>query len=248
MTTSQSEEITKQMNALITKIYAAFSQYSIKEIHGVCSDCCMNKKSVQAIKKSPLKSLTNHTISDYLDAAEYDPDSIVSEIKYLLPRAFELFNNNQEIRFIEELTFGKFYLNLTNLWEPSEIALIRQFVELHFHKTVVEHDKKVCTPLDELALMWNNAGLEVDFLLKLWETQANHSKAIVDYVHLLYSFKNNQYQKAFASENLAKKIVLWATSAKVIKHFQDSIYANLDDLDTLSEAELFDYDYLLNYG
>lgn len=94
MTTSQSEEITEQMDTLIAGIYAAFSHYCIKEMNGICTDCCMNEQSVLAIKKSPLKSLTNHTINDYLDAAEYDPDSIVSEIKYLLPRVFELFNNN----------------------------------------------------------------------------------------------------------------------------------------------------------
>lgn len=102
--------------------------------------------------------------------------------------------------------------------------------------------------MDELALRWNNAGLEVGFLFEVWEAHASYSKAIVDYVHLLYSFKNNKYKNAFASENLAKAIVVWATSASVLKHFQDSIYANLDDLDNLSEEDLFDYDYLLNYA
>lgn len=251
MNTFESSNIAEQLDALIARIYAAFSQYSIKEIHGVCTYCCMNEDSVRAIKKSPLKSLTSSTIRDYLDAAQYDldNDTLVSEIKYLLPRVFDLFNDNQEIRLDDELNFDKFYFNLSTLWKPTEIALIKQFVELHFHKTVIKHDEKVCKPLDELIRMWLNSGLDIEFLLEPWETYASHSKAIIDYVSLLYSIGyKHHHQGVFISKNSAKAIVLWATSARVIKHFQDSIYANLDDLDTLSEAELFDYDYLLNYA
>lgn len=247
MTISQSEEITEQMNTLITEIYAAFSQYSIEEIQGVCSDCCMNEENVRAIKKLPLKSLTNNTINDYLDAAPNDPESLVLEIKYLLPRIFELFNAGEEITMCAENNFNKFYLGMTELWQPQEIELIERFVRLHFQKLTAEHNDEHMTVV-EVLIMWNLAGLKVDFLFEVWEAHANHSKAIVDYVHLLYSLKNNQYQKAFASKILAKAIVIWATSTRVIRHFQDSIYANLDDLNTLSEAELFDYDYLLNYA
>ena len=235
------------MNTLIAKIYECFSQYSIEEIHGVCTYCCINEDSVRAIEKSPLNSLANSTISDYLDAAENDPDTMVSEIKYLLPRIFELFNENQEIRLDDELNFDKFYLNHPTLWKPTEVALIKQFVKLHFYKTIIEDDEKVCTPLDKLIRMWLNSGLDIEFLLEQWETYTSHSKAIIDYVSLLYSIGYNHHHGVFTSKNSAEAIVLWATSARVIKHFQDSIYANLDNLNTLSEAELFDYDYLLNY-
>lgn len=249
MTTFKNQDINEQINALITEIYHAFSQYSIQEIHGVCTYCCMNKESANAIEKSSLKSLTSSTIREYLDAAQYDThnDTLVSEIKYLLPRAFELFNDNQEIRLENELNFDKFYFNLTTLWKPSEIELIEQFVKLHFHKTVIERDENICKPLDELILMWLNSGLDIEFLFEQWEIYASHSKAIVDYVSLLYSIGYNPCKETFSSKNSAKGLIDWATSARVIKHFQDSIYANLDNLDTLSEAELFDYDYLLNY-
>ncbi|SLJ84174.1 hypothetical protein [Psychrobacter sp. DAB_AL43B] len=115
MTTSQSKDINEQMDALIIKIYETFVQCSIEEVKGVCTGCCLSGDSLEEIKKNPVSSLSAQAIFDYLDAAANEPESLVVEIKYLLSRILELFNNGQEIRIdteICQITLSKAYYRM----------------------------------------------------------------------------------------------------------------------------------------
>ncbi|SLJ84173.1 hypothetical protein [Psychrobacter sp. DAB_AL43B] len=96
--------------------------------------------------------------------------------------------------------------------------------------------------------MWNLAGLSATFLFATWEAKVKCHKAIIGYIGCLYKADNFKFSQISICNDFDRNIINWATSSRVIKLFQDSVYANLDDLDTLSEAELFDYDYLLNYA
>ena len=251
MTKPSSHEISKAVDKVISELYAKFAKYSIRNVHGVCTECCLGEPHLTQIKKHALKSLSAVAIREYLDAAQSNIDVMVSEIKYLLPRILELFNQGAEIRLLAELNFDKLNLNRSDLWQADEIALIKSFAKLHFESLFVKDDSAEYFSLAEVVMMWDLAGLETLPLLDCWQQNAHHPKAIIEFVELLYGltgfYYNSHNINGSTDHTVAWDINTWATSSKVIGHFQEAIYANLDAIDDLSESALFGYEYLLNY-
>ena len=126
-----------------------------------------------------MQQLERSAVFDYLNAVEIidtgNPDSrqlLVNEIKPLLPRIFELFNNSELIRHSPEITFNKLHPD-SNAWTDNEHELVRQFAIAHFQRTAVEpvnttHDSEYFT-LTDLVLMGHLADLDSEPLLTLWE-------------------------------------------------------------------------------
>lgn len=235
------------INDLITEIYAEFAKYILDKINGVYLQCRLKEASLKEFQRRPVALISAETIYDYFYTTAGSKD-LNNDIRYLLPRMLELFNSGKNFKIDLERNFENFNLNLIELWQPQEIALIKKFAELHFKRIIFENNQLQYIPLDELVLMWHLAGLNVKFLLEIWERTTGQSKTIIDYTHLLYSFKNFKYDNFCAPNDFARDIVTWATSAKVIKAFQDNICTSIDDINNLSEEELFDYEFLLNYS
>ena len=248
MASLENEDIAEQMNALIAEIYSVFAKYKLaNDIQGVCTYCCLSGNSLEEIKKNPVSSLSAQAIFDYLDAAANEPESLVVEIKYLLPRILELFNNGQEIRIDTEISFDKFHLSIIELWQPQEIELIQRFARLHFQKLITGCND-VHKSVEAILSMWKSAGLSADFLFAVWEENISYHTAIIGYIECLYKADNFKFSQISICNDFDQNIMNWATSPRVIKLFQDSVYLNIDNLDNLSEEDLFDYDYLLNYA
>ncbi len=52
------QNIVLQMDKLIATIYDVFSSYSIDEVKGVCTGCCLSKESIEEILNVPLRELS----------------------------------------------------------------------------------------------------------------------------------------------------------------------------------------------
>ncbi|WP_227430038.1 hypothetical protein [Psychrobacter sp. I-STPA6b] len=256
------DNINYKIEQLIAELYTTFSQYKIQEVRGVCTSCCLTGDSPEQIKKAPVNQVSTQAIFDYLDSAENNPyhfleekgeipKTMVMEIKYLLPRMIELFNKDAYIRHSIELIFDKLYLDTPQLWQDKEIELIKCFAKLHLQKTAIENDLSKYFYLDEFILMWYLAGLrDIDFLFKTWEGITGHPKAIIDYVNLLlYKFHNRtgKYNNAFSPDDFSIKIEQWAKADNTIQLFKEKVYLSLDSIDNLTQAEIFYYEYLLDF-
>ena len=170
----------QKIQDIITACYAAFDGQRRQRITAVCSDgCCISANNLAALTSQPVQQLERSAIFDYLGAAEIidtgNPDSqhlLVNEVKPLLPRILELFNNGELIRHSPEITFNKLHLD-SNAWTDNERELVRQFAIAHFQRTTVEpvnttHDSEYFT-LTELVQMGHLADLDSEPLLTLWE-------------------------------------------------------------------------------
>lgn len=234
----------QETDILIAEIYNAFSTYSICDIQGVCTGCCMYPSSIQKIINEPLSTLEVSIIYEYLEAAKYEAEALIKEAKYLLPRMIELFNADEYIRCSFELTFETCYFNRSECWTEDERQLIRRFAELHFKKAIIEENKNY--PLDELIVMWDNAGLKTDFLFDIWQQAMNYPKAFDDYACMLgFNFSDLNYNQSFASEVLANKVTQWALSKELITNCLERVELALNDIDSLSDWQLQSYEYVL---
>ena len=105
MNTFESNTIAEQLDALIAEIYKTFDRYYIEDVKGVCTGCCLSRKSKEEILTVPLSELSWDAVYEYLDAAKYDAEHLIPEARYLLPRIIELFTSNEYVRQPPELTF-----------------------------------------------------------------------------------------------------------------------------------------------
>lgn len=243
MTTFKNQDINEQMDALIAKIYAAFSQYSIEEVHGVCTGCCLSQKSIEEILTVPLNELSWYAVYEYLDAAKYEAENLIVEAKYLLPRIIELFTR-EYVRQPSEYTFQTCYFDRAEYWSEQEIVIIREFAELHFKKVIIKKSKNFT--LDELIVMWQIAGLNIDFLFDIWAQAIECQKAIDDYANMLsLNFEELNYVSAWTSCTFAKQLTDWALSDEIFNTFSKKILIAVEDIDSLDEYQLDSYEYVL---
>lgn len=238
------KNINEQMDTLIARIYEMFAQYSIKEIKGVCTGCCVSQKSVEEIITVPLHQLSWYAVNDYLDAAKYDVEFLIPEAKYLLPRIIELYISSEYVRQPSEFTFQTCHFDKTAYWCKEEIDLIREFAELHFKKAIIERDKHF--QADELIFMWYEAGLNIDFLFDIWIQAIDYPKALYDYAGMLwFRFKDLNYESGWTSYALDKQFTDWALSDEVFNIFSNKILLAIEDIDSLDDDQLDTYEHVL---
>ncbi len=114
------QNIVLQMDKLIATIYDVFSKYSIDEVKGVCTGCCVLKNIIEEILTVPLRELSWHAVYEYLDAAKYDVEFLISEAKYLLPRIIELYISSEYVRQPSEFTFETCYFSKAKYWTDKK--------------------------------------------------------------------------------------------------------------------------------
>ncbi|WP_230659931.1 hypothetical protein [Psychrobacter sp. I-STPA10] len=252
MDTFDIDKLDNEIGQLIAQFYTTFANYKIYDITGVCINCCLSQKNIKLIKSEPLNSLDRSIIYDYLDAVVYDENAVINEIKYLIPRIVELFNEGENIRFSVELNFDKLHLNFSDKWQSHEIELIQKFAKLNLLKTILDNDKSKF--LDELLIMWHLAGLKIDCLLKIWQQAINYPKAVDDYATMLsywfdygeYKFlEYSDYTQPFVTEELANKMIDWAMSDEIIDIFFKQVSLAIENIDALNEWQLQTYDSVL---
>ena len=238
------KQTNSQMDKLIAEIYATFSIYTIDEVKGVCTECCLSQKSIDEILSVPLNELSWYAVYEYLDAAKYDVEILVAEAKYLLPRIIELFTLNEYVRQPSEQTFETCHFDRPELWNTAELQLIEQFATLHFKKVIIENDEDFT--LDELIIMWQMAGLDIDFLFDSWAQAIDYPKALDDYAEMLsFNFKDLNYEPTYISYALAKRFTDWALSNKIVTAFLNKTYLALKNIDLLDKYQLSNYEYVL---
>ena len=244
MATFYSENMTEEMNALIAKIYETFSYYSINEIKGVCTGCCLSQDNIEKILTLPLHEISWQTIYEYVSAIKYNEESFIPQIRYLLPRIIELYASSDYLRQPSEYTFEHCYFDKSEYWNEQEIALIREFAKLHFKEVIVEYDKRYT--LDEPIITWQKSGLNIEFLFDIWSQAIDYPKALSDYASMIgFNFKDLNYESVWTSSALAKQFTNWALSDEVFNTFSERILIAVEDIDSLDDYQLDSYENVL---
>jgi hypothetical protein len=91
------------VNEAVANLYAAFKSYEPpKMLLDVCTGCCMDEKLEKEMRKLPLASLYRNHFYQYNDSAKSAVQP-ADEIKYFIPRMFELLSKGEDLHHSMEL-------------------------------------------------------------------------------------------------------------------------------------------------
>ncbi len=84
--------MTPELRATIEDAYRVFSGYSIRHSLTVCHcNVCMTVEVERALLTTPLRQIPSHLLAEYTNSAhEWDDGPVAREMRYFLPRYFEL--------------------------------------------------------------------------------------------------------------------------------------------------------------
>lgn len=117
------------IDEIIAVAYWVFGNYKPHKPLEVCTYCCMCEKNVASIYQLPVHELSREIIYDYLDAAQGETLALSDEIRYFMPRIFELLAKGEHIRYDTAFVLDKCHLQM-GVWTTLEMAVIKRFSQL----------------------------------------------------------------------------------------------------------------------
>lgn len=84
--------MTPELREIVEEAYRVFARYSVRHSLTVCHcDCCMTPETEQELLKTPLREIPHDLIAEYTNSAhDWDDGPVAREMRYFLPRYFEL--------------------------------------------------------------------------------------------------------------------------------------------------------------
>lgn len=241
------------IDELIDVAYVLFGSHRLCQPLQVCTYCCVMPHHVEQMYQYPVHELSKEVIFDYLDAAQSGTDEALSaQIRYFIPRIFELLVKGEYIRHDTELTFDKCRLDL-GVWSKQETAVFERFCELYFIQKLVAADKEKFCWLDifGMMVMVNLSGIaDVQRWFGLLIKHLYVDNVLINLcAQLYYEFKDGWYQNPYAKPSLTQQIYDWLTqkstcqitSRQLIALTQKPIYHRLDDEQRFWVDYVFDW-------
>lgn len=235
---SQSEiENAKDIYALIEMAYVVFENYRPHKPLEVCTGCCVCEHNVELIYKTPVRELPALTIYDYVSAVEYgDKIALSDEIRYFMPRIFELLAQGQELHIDFEYSLQKCYLNL-GVWTKLEISVFKQFAKLFLKEQLCQYQDG-CHYINIfriIEMIYFSGLMEViDELLEILLKGLNNDVALINFCQ---EISYGEYHSYYVSQELLDKINDWLNyphqkhiiSQKILALTEKPIYQTLCD-------------------
>lgn len=120
--------------SVVEDAYAVFSRYRPTGALTVCNcDVCMSLEAERALTRTPLREISSALLAEYTNSAHgYDEGAIATELRYFLPRYFELIAGGEPPDGM-----GLLDLCLTRLgqasyrtrWPAEEVSVIDRFFD-----------------------------------------------------------------------------------------------------------------------
>lgn len=241
----QSSTISSQLNdiqnldELIEYAYHIFCQYRPHRPLEVCTYCCMYDKNVEQIYQTPLKKLSREIIYDYLDAAQGESLALSDEMRYFIPRIFELLAKGEHLRHSTELVLDKCHLKM-GVWTASEMAVMEHFSLLFLKdKFSKAYENFHYIEIFSYIVMFYLSGLDnTKELLKVILDFLDNDNLLLNLCgEFYYSFKENYYHNSFSTPQLNEWIYDWENQPvnrqlilqKLLLLTQSPMYHQLDN-------------------
>ena len=117
----------------VEKLYHTFQASAPESIDGC--PCCINKKNVCTLLKTPLRTLSSNDLSNY-GASLFHTIGDISDFKYFLPRLFELSYSDDSWYPTPEIILNKLYLG-----EWHDCPVVEKNAILNFMRSWLVHLK-----------------------------------------------------------------------------------------------------------
>ena len=229
------------------QVYAVFGQRRAPDhLLDVCTGCCVDVAVEKEMRCMPLRQLTARHFYEYNTSAKSEVQP-ADEIKYFLPRMFELLSQGAELHHSTEL-----YLDRVGRCEPGvfsrpERAAIDAFALAFFSEGLSCHHWQAHAQAQDLfmgsnafdiLLMFDLGGVALEPLLAYW-LEAQGSGATLHYVEASYwdFWKAQEIENAFASDRPAFREIMksWLLDVRHRERFAQKMLAL--DASTIGQAD-----------
>ncbi|PIE47566.1 MAG: hypothetical protein CSA42_03115 [Gammaproteobacteria bacterium] len=225
-----------KLDTLINEAYRLFSPYQLGTTLAVCTcNCCLLEISAKNLRTVKLRELDKDTIYDYLDAVESaSEETIINQIRYLLPRILQFLIEGKEIRHSVELTLDKLHCD-NPLWRKDEIQFLQKFAQCYFQQKLNSSD---FYHIIEIVVMFDNAKLENTCLDELFHVilKNAHNPKVIDEMLGVIPYGNIN---CFASDELNAKVAHFIHSDNFKNAFINAILRNVDNPNLTEDEKNF---------
>jgi hypothetical protein len=233
MATKNKEKLTtpKTVSEAVANLYAAFRGYeSPKTLLDVCTGCCMDEKLEKEMRKLPLASLYRNHFYQYNDTAKSEVQP-ADEIKYFIPRLFELLSQNEELHHSVELYLDRVGRCPAGSFTDAERVALDNFALAFFADGLKETPGCASTRFMRenaftILLMFDIGGIDIDPLLDNWIADDGIASTL-QYAEASYwdFWTRAQIGNAFASDRSGyqNKLKAWLLNSNHRKTFAQRI-------------------------
>ena len=125
--------MTPELQAAITDAYREFSSYAIGSTLVVCHcNCCMTEETERELVKTPLRQVQASLLAEYTNSAHaWDDTQVARELRYFLPRYFELIaaNDPPDAMGLDICLRRLGQAQWRQKWRPAEVEIIDRFFD-----------------------------------------------------------------------------------------------------------------------
>jgi hypothetical protein len=198
------------VNEAVANLYAAFRGYeSPKTLLDVCTGCCMDEKLEKEMRKLPLASLYRNHFYQYNDSAKSEIQP-AEEIKYFIPRMFELFCEGVDLHHSTELYLDRLGRVPEGSYSEVERKALSDFALVFFAQGLkqmpyVEDGYFRNEDAFTILLMFDIGGCNIEPLLAHWLAQADEMATLHYAYATLWDFwlDGEEVGNAFAGDRPA---------------------------------------------
>lgn len=128
-----------EIKRAIAECYRIFSVYPVPKEHlNVCTACCMSPEIELELRTLPLQNLSALHLYEYnTNSGAYDTKPSETEVKYFLPRLFELLSEGAELHWDIQNILQRFRYLPRHTFSDEEIKAINHFAQAFIRTSVV---------------------------------------------------------------------------------------------------------------
>jgi len=216
------------LDGLVEEAYRLFAGYEMGDELGVCTACCINDADAKLLKTLKPREMSRELILQYLDAAPYpDRPSLISEMKYLMPRILQLLVQDEYISHSTESTLRNCSCEADS-WSVAEIDFMKRFSLAYFVKQFEGYGS--AADAQDVLVMFHLAGLDVTLLLDYWREYMDNPMVWWGAVNLIDNCDDaGCYRHLFSDATLPDLITNWLGRTDTREAIRTAFLRNRDN-------------------
>ena len=241
--------LTEELRRVVDEAYAMFAPYTIGSALIVCHcPVCMTEEDERELVRTPLREIPAALLAEYTNSAHPWDNQVARELRYFLPRYFELIGaNDAPCSMGTEICLRRLRdAKWREAWPPAQADLIDRYFDALVRGTLERLPVRRWDTGADLAIDFGDiltlivtAGGDLDRALAAWDagpeigTAAHMAQLRTD---VYYTGGRDTYRNAHLDDDpqAADKIAAFVTRPEVAERIENAFFLTEDlDLQTI---------------
>ncbi|MBR1212874.1 hypothetical protein [Bradyrhizobium sp. JYMT SZCCT0180] len=236
--------MSSELTAAIEEAYRVFGAYRLGHDLVVCHcRSCMTEEQERQLVNTPLRSIPAGLLAEYTNSAhDYDDDQVARELRYFLPRYFELIaaHDYPDHNGLDICLRRLGQADYRNKWPRAEVESIDRFFDVFLSDSLTRLDLEpwpagysLAFDIKDVVTMVVTAGGDIDRLLHHWAgaedpAAAIHMSALLEDV--LEERDNTYLHSPYleSHEDAAKSVGEWLLQPSLTARIEAAFFAVSD--------------------